>query len=216
MSVDLLIFQQLKLKNMKKLFLMLAVLFFALSINAQEKVKQQEVGLIFSGLNSFGLTYRIGSNKSLWRFQTLFFKGSSSSDALADSLFNEKSSIMLTARVGKEFRANILEKLEFRYGGDILFGFSENKSKRNDISRFDRDNLDKNTAYSVGINLMIGLNYVFNNRLVIGAELLPSVRYTKTIRVDQNTIGDEIKREGNGITYGISNNSARLSVLFRF
>ena len=195
---------------------MFAVLFLSLSINAQEKVKQQEVGLIFSSFNSFGLTYRVGSNTSLWRFQTLFFRGSSSSDQVADSLYNERNNNAIDLRVGKEFRRNIIEVLEFRFGGDVLFGYSQNKQKSNDISRFDRDNLTQRTSYSAGFDLMIGLNYVFKNRLVIGAELLPYFRYSKNIRVDQNSGGDERKRDGYEINYGLSNTSAVLSVLFRF
>jgi hypothetical protein len=58
---------------MKKSLLILFALSYAFIGNAQETVKQQEVGLVFRSLNNFGLTYKVGTKKSLWRYQALFW-----------------------------------------------------------------------------------------------------------------------------------------------
>lgn len=59
---------------MKKLFVILLCLSATLLSEAQENPKQKEAGIIFNNLDNFGLTYKIGNNKALWRFNTLFFQ----------------------------------------------------------------------------------------------------------------------------------------------
>ena len=53
---------------MRKAFLIVALVSVPFIMKAQDKIRVNEVGLSFSGLNSFGLTYRVGNEKSLWRF----------------------------------------------------------------------------------------------------------------------------------------------------
>jgi len=48
---------------MKKTVLIMMALTMSLFVTAQEKTRQMEVGLAFSNLNSFGLTFKIGSKK---------------------------------------------------------------------------------------------------------------------------------------------------------
>jgi hypothetical protein len=45
------------------------------SFAQESKPKTKEVGLAFSGFNSFGFTYRVGNDKALWRFNTLAISG---------------------------------------------------------------------------------------------------------------------------------------------
>ena len=57
---------------MKKRFLLIAIAFLGFSTFAQEKtkVRTKEVGLTFYNFDGFGLTYRIGKEKAMWRFNT--------------------------------------------------------------------------------------------------------------------------------------------------
>jgi hypothetical protein len=41
---------------------------------AQEPVKQREIGLAFRNLHEFGLTFKTGNDKSLWRFNAVLVK----------------------------------------------------------------------------------------------------------------------------------------------
>jgi len=61
---------------MKKTFLILLTIASTFSISAQEKTKQKEVGITFSNLNDFGLSYKFGNSNSVWRINTLFTSGS--------------------------------------------------------------------------------------------------------------------------------------------
>ena len=87
---------------------------------AQEAKKQKEVGLVFNDFNNFGLTYKFGIEKSMWRLNTLFMSGSDSKEE-SDENELKVSSIGFGVGFGKEFRKGITEKLEMRYGADISF-----------------------------------------------------------------------------------------------
>ena len=76
-----------KLYKMKKPFIILLFLSMPCLLLAQEKVKQKENGLTFSNLDNFGLTFRTGTDKSLWRFNTLFLSGNSNERTADSSLY---------------------------------------------------------------------------------------------------------------------------------
>ncbi len=107
---------------MKKLFLILFAASISLSISAQEKTKQKEIGISFKSLNNFGMTYKIGNEKSLWRFNTLLMSGSNINE-FSDSVETQRNRIGFDIMLGKEYRKSIGENLELRYGADISFWF---------------------------------------------------------------------------------------------
>lgn len=181
-----------------------------------EPTKQKEVGLIFSSLNSFGLSFKTGTKKSMWRFQSLLLSGNNSKNELQDSLVRKTNNIGVNFLFGKEFRKPIADNLEFRFGGDLSVGYNHSKNVQNDISQADRDATNKQSNYSAGFNLLIGLNFVINNKLVIGAELLPFFQYSRGTAISKNTIDEEAKRVNSGFSYGISNRSALLTLAYRF
>ncbi len=183
---------------------------------AQEKTKQKEVGLVFSNLNSFGLTYKIGTEKSLWRFNTLFISGGNI-DETADSMVSNRSNMGFRIKFGKEYRKVIITNLEFRYGADLAFTYSQSKYNYDDKSVEDHDMLSERTTYQPGINLVLGLNYVFKDRFVIGAELLPYFSYItgKSNETSYRT-NEEIEKDISGYSYGLSNTSVLLSLSYRF
>jgi len=114
----------------------------SLIVTAQEKTRQMEVGLAFRNLNSFGLTFKIGSKKS--------FKG---------------------------------------------------------------------YTYEPGINFVFGLNYVVNDKFVIGADILPGFSYYTGTLTEMNyyiNYGNETKTNFSGFNYGLSNTSVLVSLAYRF
>ncbi len=199
---------------MKKLFLILMTLMMSLSVIAQENVKQKEVGIVAKSFNSFGLTYKTGSNKSLWRFQTLLITGTNTKEKTEDFV-RKRNNMGFGVQFGKEFRNTIVEKLEFRYGADLAFTYNFSKNEVDDLTSNDRDNLSKVNTYRPGINLVIGLNYVLKERFVIGVELLPYFNYV--VEKNYSKAGtNEMENKDTGFNYGISNKSALLSLSVRF
>jgi hypothetical protein len=183
---------------------------------AQETIKRKEVGLVFRNLDNFGLTFRTGTDKALWRFTTLWISGSTF-DQVADSSTHKQNSAGFGIELGKEYRKAIAENLELRLGVDISFTYTQTKSDYDDKTVYDSDRQNEHTRYMSGVNLVFGLNYVVNDNLVIGAELLPNFSYTTGTSVENNIFTNyEVKSDISGFSYGLSNSSAALSLAYRF
>ncbi len=202
---------------MKKALLILMSLTFSICIMAQEKTKQREIGLVFNNFENFGLTLKTGNEKSLWRFNTLMITGSNLNE-IADSTESKKKNIGFSIKFGKEYRKAIVEDFEFRYGVDLSFNYSQKEYENIDeFSYHNRNLINKKTTYQPGINLVFGFNYVINDNIVIGAELLPHFTYITGTSTKTNYYNNtEIKSDISGFSYGLSNTSALLSISYRF
>jgi len=197
---------------MKKFLLIILVLSVSFSLMAQ-KTKIKEAGLVFSNLNNFGATYKVGTETSLWRFNALNLSGANTKQIYDDYTYFYKN-IDFGLSIGKEFRHSFANKLEFRYGADVSFSYSHS----NDLDDYDLPEDDETTesnTYIPGVNLVIGLNYVLSKNFVIGAELLPNVRYS--IGKEKNLYeGEETTREISRFIYGLSSSSVQFTVAYRF
>lgn len=200
---------------MKKTLLILLTATFSLTITAQEKTKQKEIGISFNNLNNFGLTYKFGNSKSLWRINTLLISGVNNNNS-RDSLEINRNSIGFTLKFGKEYRKEITEKLEFRYGVDLSFGYRKSKYDYNDKSIVNNDMLDEKLTYRPGINFILGFNYLISKDILIGAALLPGFNYIIGISNSLGSSNEVITSETSGFDYGLSNTSALLSLSYRF
>ena len=203
---------------MKKIFLTFATLTFSLFVMSQEVTKQKEVGLVFNNLNNFGLTFKTGTNNSLWRFNTLLISGGNHNET-TDSSTNKWNNMGFNLKFGKEYRKVIVKNLEFRYGADLSFSYNKSKSDYDDKAVNNYDRFNERTTYTPKINLVFGLNYVFNNNLVVGAEALPYFSYTTgtlTTKYYYENNRNEIKSDISGVDYGLSNTSVLLSLAYRF
>lgn len=199
---------------MNKTLLLFALLLLSLTSFAQELSRKKEVGLTFSSLNNFGITYRIGKENSLWRFNVLALSGNNQ-NGTADSIETKFVNNNFNFRIGKEFRKSIAGNLVFRFGLDLSFYYSKMENNRNDISTANYDYLTKTTTYGPGLNLVIGLNYTISKSFSIGAELLPALQYTMGTRTDKDPFS-EVKSDIKGYNYGLSNTSAILSIVYQF
>lgn len=187
---------------MKKLVLILFVIAFAFPAISQEPTKQKEVGLVFSNLSNFGFTYKIGTEKAMWRFGSMYTSGDF---LIYENDANSNNTFSLGFSLGKEYRKKVAEKLEFRYGADISM-----------TSRFNKYKTTSNSTLRLtpGINAVVGLNYLINDHLVFGAELLPGIYYNYLKqKTDNNVIltTTTVKE----FWYDFSTNSAQLSLVYR-
>ena len=196
------------MKNVALVFVCILVPFFA---TAQEKEPQKvkEVGIVFHNLDNFGFTYKTGTEKSLWRFSTLSLNGTNTKST-DDFPGLKQNTFGIGFSAGREYRKMIIDDLYFRYGLDLVFTYS---SQKIDNSTFNYKETDKN--YSPGMNIVLGLNYNINEKIVLGAELLPYFTYTRSSnkKVDNNV---ETKSGYNKTSYGVSNQSVLLTLAYRF
>ncbi|MBD0401193.1 hypothetical protein [Flammeovirga sp. EKP202] len=229
---------------MKKLVIIALGLFLSTSIFAQEK--QKEVGVIFNDFNSFGLTYRTGNTNGMWRFSTLAALGSSY-DTKADSASRNQSGFTASLALGREFRKSIGNQLEFRYGLDLKYMHNSIESK-NENYYYDW-NYDNNgnliaptivegktetseVTNSIGVQLVLGVNYVVNEKLVFGIEINPAFMYTTGERENKEYSSDNEIQEYLGVRtfnanyqqtsditrteWRFNNGVGQVSILYRF
>ncbi len=97
------------------------------------------------------------------------------------------------------------------------FSYNQSTNSEDDKSINNHDIIFEQTIYQPGINLVIGLNYVFKEHFVIGAELLPHFSYItgKSTRSSYR-YNDDIESDISGFSYGLSNSSALISLSYRF
>ena len=168
--------------------------------------------MVFNSLNYFGLTYKTGNQKSLWRFTTLVINGNYNENTANDHT-DSQSRNGIGLEFGKEFRKPITDKLDFRYGADLSFSYSY---------RYSKSSISETVAhyYTPGMNLVLGFNYSLSNHFIIGAELLPYFNYSigKENLDKENSDGSitNISKTSKSISYGLSNSSAMLSLMYRF
>lgn len=214
---------------MKKTFLILLCLSLSHLLSAQDAVKQKEIGFGFYDLNSFGLTFKIGNEKSLWRFNTMFITGSNEEEDEATRKKN-MNSIDIGVRVGKEYRKHITEKLDMRYGIDLALGYlrrnydyTKTRQDETGSSEVYSEQHSKETRYKTGMNFVFGFNYSIGDNLLIGVELLPGVEYytsEKEVREERFAGGspalEENTFDASGFDYGFRSTSTYLTLAYKF
>ena len=201
---------------MKKLVLMLTAILMALFASAQDNSKQQEAGIVFSSLNNFGLTYKIGTEKGLWRFTTLYLSGNNNKTSY-DSVDNKHFSTGFGLKVGREWRSKLTHTFEFRYGFDLAFSYSHSKDVVDDKSVLQSYNGGtlKSDSYTPGVNFVLGFNYVFQKVIVLGFEAMPYFNFT-TGTSSQENYGITTKSKSSEFSYGLNSTSLMLSISYRF
>jgi hypothetical protein len=203
---------------MKKSLLIFTALILPFFIMAQGQSKQEEIGLVFGSLNNFGLTYKIGTEKGLWRFTTLYLSGNNQK-TVADSLSTKNMSNGFGLKVGREWRTTVMGNLEFRFGADLSFAYNYSKNETDDKFVGYYNNLQESTTYTPGIDLVLGFNYVFLNKFVVGIEAMPYFNYITGTSHQKNYYSnniEDVKSKISGFTYGLSNTSLLVSLVYRF
>ncbi len=183
---------------MKKIVLILLCFSLPYYMVAQENAtapkKVKEVGLVFTGLNSnFGFTFKTGNENALWRFTALNLTGN---------------------------RKPILNKVSLRYGMDLGFNFSYSnetfKNSNNGTTIYETE--DKRIIYTPEIKFLLGVSYLLNDKIIVGAEILPEISYKIGSSTQERKLPnpDKTEKDISGFGYGFSNNSVRFSIAYRF
>ncbi len=179
----------------KSLILLVLLLSFGLHINAQENTnRKQEIGVIFSGVDHFGVTYRIGKENALWRLQAL-------------TALQSNNSINLGAEIGREWRKTITEHLALRYGFDVLYQFSTQKRFDNNTATVKQ--ISQNHVY--GLGLIFGFNVQLSDYFLVGAEFKSRV-FQDRLKANDNGVNHQFSKTG----VGFNSSSAMISLIYNF
>lgn len=184
------------------------------SVMSQKSKKINEIGLTFTDTYDFGLTYKFGIEKSLWRFNFLDIIGTST-ELSYENYTNDYDLNGFSMSIGKEFRKNIVNNMEFCYGADLSFTYLYQKVVSSSFLLGVSGNIADYNIFRPGMNLVLGLNYILKQKIVIGASFLPTINYS--IGKNTNTIdGEESVRNIYEFNYGLSNSTVQFTVAYRF
>lgn len=174
---------------MQKFSLLMLALCMSLSFSYAQSDSQEpskninELGIGFFRFgDGFRVVYRTGKEDNLWRFSAVngnvqFTKYNDTTSNVIDQKDRQAS---FGFRVGKEYRTDIDKNFQLRYGYDLGYQYSY----QNNFDEYeDFKNEYEAVSHTPLLNLVLGLNYSFNDKLVLGFETLPTFAYrmTKTI-----------------------------------
>lgn len=194
------------------LYFILFLTFISQGLFAQQEkpVHYNQVGITFSNLNSFGLNYKTGGEKTLFRvtFLTLNLGKISEWGRPEDSVDIKHQSYGAGLRLGFEKRVPVYKHLDFIWGLETGCDFGYQKEKR--------DNFES-VLWNITplIALILGVNYTLGDHLVFGAEITPGIQYSYGI-TDITRNGQSTKLTTSAIGFVFTNNSASLSIAYRF
>lgn len=195
---------------MKKILITLSL--FAITLGSMAQ-KHKEVGINFSSMDNFGLSYKTGGERAMWRFSTFVDGTALTTGTDADKIVQGASG--LGAAIGFEFNRPLSGDLSFRWGSD-LFANTTRETRTTMVNS--RNVKEASIRNQRGFNLVLGLNYLMNEKFVLGFEVLPSVTYTIAKEKVPATLGNQ--QETNELftawSYGLNTNWLRLTAAFRF
>jgi hypothetical protein len=190
--------------------------FISCGIFAQQnpETKIHQVGINFSSLNQFGMHYKSGNEKTLLRMSLLSMNLASYSDwgRPEDSLDNKQQNYGFGFRLGFEKHIPIVAKLDFIWGLEAGGNFNYTKLKNEQVNY----NVER-TSWTITplVDVVLGVTYTFADHLVIGAEITPGVRYSFG-KSKQTSSTQTVETTTSSVGFGFSNNSASLSLAYRF
>jgi hypothetical protein len=204
---------------MKKLLFLTMIFAMAISMATAQATtptrKHHELGFTFSSLNGFGLRYKTGSDNNLFRITAMQLFGHHD-----DTYGREQDSIDYKDRyyganleAGWEHRFEVAPSFFIALGADA--GFTYSRTEHNSYVGTN-ENWTKRNTFGPSISLVTGATYVVKNRLVLSAEISPSVMYSRTIAETSNADGVQQKLTTNAWSANLSTVNANLTVAYRF
>lgn len=175
------------------------------------KPRINEVGLTFSGLNQFGINYKLEKkNNWYWRFSSLVASGNSENNTY-DSVTYHNSDNNIGFSAGIEKRIHINSDFQFKYG----FGASTYLSFTKNDQDF-RDRKQKIFSIAPGASVILGFNYLIGEHFLVSAEFAPRVYYRFRKETSQSGDDDEIIQKTNTLGFSANTNSISITIAYRF
>lgn len=176
-------------------------------------VKSTEIGITTPGLLSFGLTFRVGNERAVWRFNNLRLNGLNNTQKL-DSMTIKRPEQSCQLALGREWRKPIKDRAALRAGVDLGYALLRQVYDLDDISHLNNDYLQITTTHTPSVNLVAGFHVRIGNRFLLGAEVLPVFNY---VIVRQKTTSPGFTQTSMNTSYNFGMNiaNALLSFVYR-
>jgi hypothetical protein len=204
---------QSKSKKMKKIPIVFAVIVInIMTANCQSDLRK-EVGVVFRNIHSFGITYRTGTDRALWRISGFSVGASKDESYGGQTNISKYSRAGLGLQLGREFRKPITDQFQYRYGLDLACYY--NVSTTNTTSPYQHMKTTIRT-FMPGIVGVFGINFLVNSHFLVGAEIEPRFSYIMAHQNDKNLLDDtETERDIPGFNFSVQNVVA-LTLVYSF
>jgi len=205
----------------KSLFLLGSAMLLVITSYAQEKEKIHEAGIVFQDVNSYGLTYRFGSEKSLWRLSAINLSSSETdgSPSLSNNRIDKTKSFSGGIKFGHEWRNRIAENFYFRSGVEVGGSYGSIKQEGDlftDLNGFLAPGERTVENWGASLEVIMGFNYVVKERLVLGIEILPGIEYEEETETFEYDSGEKEETDNSTISGSMGLTNATLSIAYRF
>ncbi|MCX6285321.1 MAG: hypothetical protein NTW31_13935 [Bacteroidetes bacterium] len=203
---------------MKKLLIIIALAGCLITpAMAQEtpSLRYHEFGVIFSSLNSFGLRYKYGNEKTMLRVSLLamnLYSLNSSSERNSDSSELKQTGYGAGFRIGFDSKLPLFSSFSLLLGAEA--GFDYQYTHYTQTLNGTKSNENVQTSISPGLSFIFGFNYILKDHLVLGAEINPTVSYDN--RINKYKEPKEYTVKDNRINFSLSTAGAGLYIAYRF
>src|ERR1035438_4923087 len=169
-----------------------------------------EFGLNFSNLNSFGINFKIGNQKTLYRFTFLDLGMNSyhTNSPIPDTIGPNQTGFAFGFRFGIEKRIDLAKNFDLHLGSDLGMSYSYYDYTFSDNNKESQWNL------TPGLYLVIAVGYQLGEHFIITAELSPSLVYTYG-KGKRTYPGTEYDFTNHNFAFGLSNSSASITIAYR-
>ncbi len=179
-----------------------------------------QAGLSFSSHNNFGLNFKTGNERTLFRVTLLSASMGLSSDhgRTQDSIDIKTSSAGAGFRIGFEKHIPVYHSFHFIWGLEAGGSYSYNKMKQ-DMSGTINDYESATWKITPMADLVLGLTYTLSDHLVLGVEIAPSLQYSfGKVKTTNNGSGSPIEtvKSTSSVSFGFYNNPTTLTLAYRF
>jgi len=152
---------------------------FISSLMAQDQppARYNEFGIIFSSLNSFGLRYKYGGDKTSFRLSllTLNLGVSNSSDNPTSGQTQKQSSYGAGLRLGFDHKVRLFSSFSLLLGAEAGIGYTYQHTTNTASGISTDERVDQYLTPT--LSFIFGLNYILKDHLVFGAEINPTLMY---------------------------------------
>ncbi len=184
---------------MHKTFILLGLLCLGITSFGQESIKIREIGLYTKNLSDFGIRYKTGNEKLLYRFTSTLidFTHANYSDR---PYIESSSSFGMSFSVGIEKHIPVDKRFGFFYGTDFGFGFGYQKQTPVDPDATDY----KSNSIDFSLGAILGCKYNLADNVSMAAEFVPGIVYERSTIEDStiNTWNFSLNSGYVGITFG--------------
>lgn len=200
---------------MRKLLLALAALIAYTFVQAQQVRPVKELGVVFYNGDQYGLTYRFGTEKGLWRVNVVSADGFNLKSFENDFTQYNQNAFNLNLSFGREIRRYIRRSLALRLGADFSYAYSGSKTRTDSNNDLTFDQTTNVVTHAPGFNLMFGINVQLSNFL-LGLEVKPNVQYNMKSSEISYMNARTSNTDENRFSYGLSTTPVQFSIVYQF